>query len=383
MQDLFVPNDYDLAARMSEQELKALLHVVQTMSFFTKVLDAMPELVGVMTPTRQIVFANKTMLVFLDLESGALLHGPRPGELVGCINSAITPGGCGTAPACKQCGALRTIMDAITSGHRASGECRITCQHEHGKQSLDLFICCAPFQTQGLSFNLLMAQDISDAKRRSALERVFFHDVGNSISALKLNAQMLATQSVHGDLREFAERIQQLAVHLDKEVQIQKVLSVRNGHTYEVSYTDTLLRSLVVPLQELFAIHPVALHKTLHLGTCPDLLIRTDPDLVQRILINMLINAFEDTPEQGQVRLWAEETPTHVTFAVWNRQAIEPKVARRVFQRHFSTKPGAGRGLGTYAMKLFGETYLKGTVHFTSSPDAGTTFRLQLSKVSV
>ena len=46
----------------------------------------------------------------------------------------------------------------------------------------------------------------------------------------------------------------------------------------------------------------------------------------------------------------------------------------QVFQRAFSTK-GKGRGLGTYAIKLFSEKYLQGTVAFTSTEADGTLFR--------
>lgn len=53
-------------------------------------------------------------------------------------------------------------------------------------------------------------------------------------------------------------------------------------------------------------------------------------------------------------------------------------IRRRVFQRHFSTKAGAGRGYGTYSMKLFGEGYLRGQVWFESTDSLGTVFSLKL-----
>jgi sensor histidine kinase regulating citrate/malate metabolism len=48
-------------------------------------------------------------------------------------------------------------------------------------------------------------------------------------------------------------------------------------------------------------------------------------------------------------------------------------VQLQVFKRSFSTK-GAGRGLGTYSMKLLSEQYLNGRIALISSPQAGTTF---------
>lgn len=52
-------------------------------------------------------------------------------------------------------------------------------------------------------------------------------------------------------------------------------------------------------------------------------------------------------------------------------------VKDQIFNRSFSTK-GAGRGVGTYSIKLLGERYLSGKVSFTSTPDEGTTFSIKL-----
>jgi sensor histidine kinase regulating citrate/malate metabolism len=52
-------------------------------------------------------------------------------------------------------------------------------------------------------------------------------------------------------------------------------------------------------------------------------------------------------------------------------------VQLQIFVRSYSTK-GKGRGLGTYAMKLFTEKYLGGRIDFESRPETGTTFRVEL-----
>ena len=52
-----------------------------------------------------------------------------------------------------------------------------------GGFALDLRVWTAPFEVEGRSFGLFMAQDISNEKRRGALERAFFHDVLNTAGA--------------------------------------------------------------------------------------------------------------------------------------------------------------------------------------------------------
>jgi signal transduction histidine kinase len=91
----------------------------------------------------------------------------------------------------------------------------------------------------------------------------------------------------------------------------------------------------------------------------------------------MVKNALEACPEGRTVVLAWEPGIESVRFWVRNPGAMEPEVQRRVFGRSFSTK-GAGRGLGTYSIKLFTERYLQGVAGFASSEAAGTTFFIRL-----
>jgi sensor histidine kinase regulating citrate/malate metabolism len=101
--------------------------------------------------------------------------------------------------------------------------------------------------------------------------------------------------------------------------------------------------------------------------------------LVSRILGNMLLNALEATPEGGKITFTTRIDGDAMVWEVWNEAFIPEPVQRRIFQRHFSTKTGSGRGFGTYSMKLFAEHYLNGSMSFTSTEDGGTVFSLRLS----
>ena len=92
----------------------------------------------------------------------------------------------------------------------------------------------------------------------------------------------------------------------------------------------------------------------------------------------MVTNALEETIEGDEVRMWVETSQERITFSVWNRKNIPADIAKRIFQRNFSTKLEHGRGLGTYSMKLFGEDILGGRVDFTTSEKEGTIFRFSL-----
>ena len=106
--------------------------------------------------------------------------------------------------------------------------------------------------------------------------------------------------------------------------------------------------------------------------------LNTDLMLVSRTLGNMLLNALEATPDGGRVLLETRREDDAVCWAVSNSGHIPENIQKRIFQRHFSTKEGSGRGFGTYSMKLFAEHYLNGSITFASSAETGTVFTLRL-----
>ena len=132
-------------------------------------------------------------------------------------------------------------------------------------------------------------------------------------------------------------------------------------------------------LSGFFSNHPLARDKTLRTTiTESHKSLNTDPVLLVRVLNNMLINAMEASPPGAEIIIKASPNSERYQFAVWNPGFIPEIVARRIFQRNFSTKASLGRGLGTFSMKLIGEQILGGTVNFRSTREDGTEFRIRL-----
>jgi sensor histidine kinase regulating citrate/malate metabolism len=148
---------------------------------------------------------------------------------------------------------------------------------------------------------------------------------------------------------------------------------------YHPVRVEVLPQHVSEELQAFFANHPAAKNKRLLFsidGSARP--VKTDFSLLQRVLCNMITNALEATDENGAVEVWLNESNAALSFSVWNAKAVREDVALRIFQRNFSTKAEAGRGVGTYAMKLFGEQYLGGKVNFTTSQKDGTVFTFTL-----
>jgi signal transduction histidine kinase len=245
-------------------------------------------------------------------------------------------------------------------------------------QDYSFLVRAAPCHDAKQNLIVLSLCDISPQKLHASLQRAFLHDLSNIIGALSASAEMLrcasSTESVSltNDIFELTQR-------LSRELLVQKLLQSDEPHQYRQNWQTVSIGDTLAFLQRLFANHPAAATKRLVID--PSLQVSefaTDPSLLERVLINMLTNAFEATGKGQRVRLSAAANHEEVTFSVWNCEPMDETVASRVFQRHFSTKRGLGRGQGTYAMRLIGEQLLGGRISFSTSIVSGTTFSLRL-----
>jgi signal transduction histidine kinase len=273
------------------------------------------------------------------------------------------------------------MMASLSDGSMQQRECVATVHRDGKPQDLYFLVHCSLIEVENTQYLLVFLQDVTISRNRAALEHLFFHDVKNMIGALSLNSKLLSSLKGEQDRQASQVRIQQIATYLDKEVEMQRVLMHDETQGYCLEATQVTVAEIVQEVIDLVKRHPSASGKQIQQsGSRCTARVMTDPSLLRRVLMNMLINAFEATRVNHDIKLAVEEQNEAVAFRVWNELPIPESLALRVFQRNFSTKEGSGRGLGTYTMKLFGETYLGGKVDFTSSTKDGTIFRFVLPK---
>ena len=364
--------------RASKKEIQASLEALSADPLWKALLDNVGAYLLVLNSNRQILFASHDFLETFGFSETPF--GFRPGEALNCIRAWESPSGCGTSEACSTCGMVLAFLQAQQTGRPTEREFLIKTKRGEVEDSVEFRVKVSPITVGDEACTLISLTDISSEKRREALERLFFHDILNTVQGLVGWTRILG-QGGEEDRAAAAKKLISLTESLGREIEGHRTLLMAERGVLQISPAEVKVESVLEALQGVFAGHEVSRGKRLDLaGANGDEKILTDGALVTRVLTNMVTNAFEATPAGGTVRLWTRGDTDSIEFCVWNEGEIPKPTAVQIFFRSFSTKEGTGRGIGTFSMKLFGERYLGGKIGFTSTEADGTIFSLTLPR---
>jgi len=372
MDSHFAPAQRQNHARILEQ-----FKSVEDAEFVKQLLNALPYVVTIINQERQIVFSNEALLNIMNIPSMEIILGQRPGEVVSCIYSS-GKGGCGTSENCKVCGAVRSILRCQETKSPVYEECKITSRIDGKQVNFEFLAASSPFRIGGEEYIIFSLTDISSEKRRKAIEKIFFHDLMNIAGNLKGFIDLMRRNHDPEKITEYIQLAGILTSSLMDNLNFHKELFAAEKNDLKVNFeqinTEKCIKNVVENVRHLKESHQKKI--TVSSDTINQN-IRTDNNLLMRVLVNMLKNALEASHVEETVAIGCRKNGERILFWVHNHNFIPERIQLQLFQRSYSTK-GSGRGLGTYSMKLIGEQYLGGKVYFTSTPEKGTTFFLEI-----
>ena len=373
------------ATRATPEQVQRDAALLASNPFVNALLQAAGGLLAVLNEQRQVLVVNPALLHMLGLDDPETLLGLRPGEVIGCDHAQSPPSGCGTTKYCRSCGAVISILGALSTENDSERKCVLTVFRGGKPLDLCLRVRARLLRLEDRRFVMLFLQDATTQERLSEIQRTFFHDLRNLFLGLDGTVQLLemCDESERSDL---VRNISTITSHLGAEVNLQQVLAGDGGSMPMGSRRPLRAAELIVDTVNLVRHHKSAANKHVQtLSIDAPWMVLSDSVLLGRVLLNMLVNALEAAEPNGEVRIGADRrsdgNPATVRFWVWNATVMPEDIKLRVFQRHFSTKGEPGRGIGTWSMKLIGEEFLQGKIGFDSQPGEGTTFFLDLTEM--
>jgi two-component system sensor histidine kinase FlrB len=222
--------------------------------------------------------------------------------------------------------------------------------------------------------HLLSAELKKEREERVRLERLaamgemameLAHEIRNPLASIELYASMM-----HGEYAQQISRSVRLLNHtVSNTLQFGKPIS---------PVPEEMSAAVLLDRVKSF-IQPLASRKNieieLHCQTgCT---MTADPELMHRMLLNLILNALRETPTNGTIRLTASATGSDVTLSVEDTGPGIPDATRaRIFDPMYSTHR-EGCGLGLSIVKRIVESH-GGSIDVTSSVN-GTKFEIRLN----
>lgn len=223
--------------------------------------------------------------------------------------------------------------------------------------------------------NTQLAQKLSQAKQLEAFQAMsafFVHDLKNTASTLSLMLQNLPVHYDDPQFRADALRgIGKTVTHINDLISRLSVLR----HELKIQAVDCDLPKLVEDI--LKAMPPAPGCKvTTHFTPLPH--VRVDPDQIQKVVTNLVINAREALASGGEVRVGTERQNGWAVLSVQDDGCgMTPEFINARLFRPFQTTKKKGIGIGMFHCKMIVEAH-KGQILVHSQPGKGTEFKVLL-----
>lgn len=363
--------------RSSHEDVLQSNSSIEKIEYLNDIFCSLSYIFCILNENRQIVFSNDILLKKLGIKRTEEILGKRFGEAINCRFAFDEEGGCGTSEHCRYCGAVNTMLQCQHTGTKSTGECRIRTMAEENESFLDIEVTATPFLHDNITYMIFSLIDISDRKRKSMIERIFFHDILNVAGGLRGFFEIFDKMGEE-ERKRYIQMGSSLSQQIIDEISTHRLLTQAENNEQIVQLMPIESVSFIQQLADDLQFIKVAKDKQIIVDKNSfSTIFESDPILLRRILNNMVKNALEASAVGETVTISTSKIGDKLKFSVHNPKFMPRDIEMQVFMRSFSTK-GPQRGLGTYSMKILGEKLLRGAVSFTTSETEGTVFYIIL-----
>lgn len=286
---------------------------------------------------------------------------------------------------------LPAILNSLKSGDKTL--IKLFIQDE----LLQISVYATEFRMRGEDFTLVSLQNISSELEEKEIEswqrliRVLTHEIMNSITPISSLA--VTVNEMLFDLSGDVPKLRQLdAEDIDA---IETAIKTIQGRSQGLLNFVEIYRNLTripkpnfryFPVKELFDRSMMLLKPKLEqmdiqcscVITPDNLMLTADPDLVDQVMINLILNAMDAVKNKSNpqvaARAYTNNAGRVIIELIDNGYGIKPDIIDKIFMPFFTSKKegsGIGLSLSRQIMHLH-----KGSITVKSLPEEGTTFTL-------
>ncbi len=230
-------------------------------------------------------------------------------------------------------------------------------------------------QGAGILLNHRLFESLSRAKEMAAFQAFsafFVHDLKNVASTLSLTLENLPVHYEDPEFRRDAMRL--IANSVEKIRSMTSRMSLFR-QKLELQRVECDLNELVTAtLATLDGVPGQSL--TTELGTIP--MLWADPEQLQKVLVNLILNAREASPEGSDILIATGLAGSCVALSVSDHGCgMSEDFIRKDLFHPFKTTKDRGLGIGLFHCKAIVEAH-RGRIEVESKPGQGSTFRVLL-----
>ena len=362
-------NNHLLSSNIFREEI-SFLHEIYDVNEIYNILEKIPVNYVILDDQRQIVYGNKNALSLFGNYSLNDILGQRLGDVLECIYSKKNLESCGVSESCKSC---KLLNSTIKSLNNESTNIEIRLERFNSQIDWDLKIWTDPLVINHKKYVAVTIHDIKLQKTKMDFDKIFFHDIINTLQLLMGAIDSLKHDNSSTNTEDNIAKVDKITKNLVFEIKSQRTLSQIQENEFILQRSKFNLIELIGDIIAQFQFRFIH-HKILFEGS-DKITLKSDKTILRRILVNLLKNAIEASSETDPVNIGVR-SGKKIKIWVKNKSEIPKNIVPFLFQKPVSSKR-PDRGYGTYSIKLLTDI-LGGEVSFTSSPEKGTEFILEL-----
>lgn len=324
-------------------------------------------------------------IVMIDRDGKIVLMNRRAEEVLGILAKDLV--GRHYAEAKQQYELSQMIQEGLKSKEHLREEINFYFPEE---RLLELNL--VPIHPEGNEFSgvLLVLQDVSAIRRLERMRSEFVanvsHELKTPITAVKGFAETLLGGAVNDEetARSFLQIIFDESDRLNRLIGDILELSKIESRRVPLIFSPIEIDSFVSKSVKLMESEAARKHIKLSMDIEPGLYAEADEDRLRQIIMNLLSNGINYTPEGGRVSVKVEgKGEDYIRIVISDSGiGIPKKDLPRIFERFYRvdkarSRSSGGTGLGLSIVKHLIELH-KGTISVTSEVGAGSKFIIEL-----